>query len=264
MMEQKENTVLKVENLSIGYARKKNPLILFEKLNFKLHKGSLVGLIGANGIGKSTLLRTLAAMQKPLNGSIILSGKELSKYPTLELAQQLSIVLTEPPASKHLRVDEFIALGRQPYTNWLGTLSEKDKDEVLNAMRITETESYKNKKCIELSDGQLQRVAIARAIAQDTPIIFMDEPTTHLDLHHRVTLLKLLQKLTRDANKTILFSTHEIDLAIQTCDQLIVLNDSGLTLGTPTELKENGVFQNLFPENGIQFDPKNDRFILGD
>lgn len=258
------NIVLKAEHLQVGYIHKKESLVVSGPLDFSLASGKLIGLIGANGVGKSTLLRTLAGMQVALNGKVLITEKEITQINPLALAQKLSIVLTEPPASKNVTAFEFVALGRQPYTNWIGSLSNNDLHEIKHALKITETADLQHKKCYELSDGQLQRVAIARALAQDTPLILMDEPTTHLDLYHRISVLKLLQKLTREANKTILFSTHEIDLAIQSCDQLLVLTNEGFEFGTPSELDTKRTFHSLFPQDGIRFDSKNNRFIISD
>jgi len=167
--------------------------------------------VGANGIGKSTLLRTLTNVQKPLSGEIYINSKSVLDYEPVELAQQLSLVLTEQIASKNLSVFELVALGRQPYTNWMGNLSQEDITITNKALAQTNIEALKTKKCFELSDGQLQKVMIARALAQDTDLIILDEPTTHLDMYHKAYILKLLKKLAKDTGKTILYSSHEID-----------------------------------------------------
>lgn len=254
--------LLKVENLSIGYSGRKHTSIIAEEINFSILEGELVGLVGANGIGKSTLLRTLTGMQEPLKGSVFLNGKSLNEYSSFQLATQLSLVLTEPPASKNLSVLELISLGRQPYTNWIGALSEKDKLAVQNAMIITETTTLSHRKCFELSDGQLQRVAIARALAQDTPVIILDEPTTHLDIYHRAYILKLLKNLAKETKKTILFSTHEIDLAIQLADKMLLMDKHASYFNSPCKLIEAGNFDALFPKETIDFDPKTGRFLI--
>ena len=194
MASEKQHIVLEVKDLTVGYFHKKKPLAVVSGINFQLKEGQLIGLVGTNGIGKSTLLRTLTGMQSKLAGTIILKGQKLSAYPTLQLATQISVVLTEAFASKNMTVLEMVSLGRQPYTNWIGQLSEADKNAIAEALAITETKSLSEKKCYELSDGQLQRVAIARALAQDTPLIILDEPTTHLDLYHRAYILKMLKK----------------------------------------------------------------------
>ncbi|MAN59022.1 MAG: ABC transporter ATP-binding protein [Flavobacteriaceae bacterium] len=257
-----EHSVLTAKDLSIGYPKKSENTLVASQISFSLPQGSLTGLVGANGIGKSTLLRTLTGMQSPLSGSVQLGESDITSFTPFQLANQLSVVLTEPPASKNLSVIELISLGRQPYTNWLGTLSTTDKKAVLDAMEATETRALAHRKCFELSDGQLQRVAIARALAQDTPIIILDEPTTHLDLYHRAYVLKLLKKLASEKKKTILFSTHEIDLAIQLTDTLLVMAPGGTFFGEPCQLIEQGLFDGLFPKETIHFDKKTVRFSI--
>ncbi len=180
----------------------------------------------------------------------------------MQLANELSIVLTEAPASSNLSVLELISLGRQPYTNWVGKLSETDREIIQKALKATETESLVNQKCYELSDGQLQRVMIARALAQDTPLILLDEPTTHLDLYHRAYILKLLKKLAKESGKTILFSTHEIDLAIQLSDKMLVMTSEKTFYDSPEELINQGYFETLFPKETIHFDTEMKRFVL--
>ena len=254
------NTILKTNNLSIGYQTKKAKTIIASSINIELHSGELIGLIGANGIGKSTLLRTLTNVQSSLSGTILVDNKPLEQYGNLELAKVLSLVLTESVVSKNLSVFELVALGRQPYTNWVGSLIESDIDIVNKALAETNLNAIKHKKCYELSDGQLQKVMIARALAQDTHLIILDEPTTHLDMYHKAYILKLLQKLAKDTNKTILFSSHEIDLAIQLCDKLIVMTESTVVLDTPNKLMESGTFETLFPKEFIVFDKVSQSF----
>lgn len=262
MDEKGKHIILSVDNLSIGYRNKKGDSIISENINFSLLEGELVGLVGANGIGKSTLLRTLTGMQKPLKGAVFINNKPLNSYSTFQLATLLSVVLTEPPATKNLSVLELISLGRQPYTNWVGSLSDIDRKAVKSALEATETSSLAQRKCYELSDGQMQRVYIARALAQDTPIIILDEPTTHLDLYHRAYVLKLLKNLATETKKTILFSTHEIDLAIQLADKMIVMTGLETYFEEPCKLIESGKFDSLFPKQTIAFDANNGRFTI--
>ncbi len=262
MVSEVKNTVLKAHNLSVGYSHKGNDLVIANAINFSVNKGELVGLVGANGIGKSTLLRTLTGMQQPLKGEVTIENKNLKTYSSFQLARRLSVVLTEAPASKNLSVIEMVSLGRQPYTNWVGSLAEEDKKAVNFALEATETTSLAEKKCFELSDGQMQRVAIARALAQDTPIIILDEPTTHLDIYHRAYVLKLLKRLASETQKTILFSTHEIDLAIQLTDKLLVMATNQSYFDTPCKLIEAGRFNALFPKETIDFDNKTGRFTI--
>jgi len=216
--------------------------------------------VGANGIGKSTLLRTLSKVQPALRGHIYFGEKEINTYKAPEFAAQLSLVLTEPIASKNLTVQELVALGRQPYTNWIGKVSDEDIEKVKMAIEVTHIEELVHKRCFELSDGQLQKVLIARAIAQDTPFIMLDEPTTHLDVYHKAYILKLLKRLAFETRKTILFSTHEIDFAIQLCDKMIVMNEDGYEFGRPKELVQCRAFSSLFPGDLILFDEKSGRY----
>ncbi|WNH07868.1 ABC transporter ATP-binding protein [Thalassobellus suaedae] len=255
-----KNIVLKTVDLSIGYSSKKGKTLVSSNINIELHQGGLIGLIGGNGIGKSTLLRTLTKVQNPLEGAIFINNKDISKYASLDLAKAMSLVLTEPIASKNLSVLELVALGRQPYTNWVGNLSKKDKTAIYKALQQTNIEGLKDKKCYELSDGQLQKALIARALAQDTDLIILDEPTTHLDMYHKAYILKLLKELAQETGKTILFSSHEIDLAIQLCDTLIVMNKDEVVMNDPCSLISKGTFNTLFPNDLIAFDEKTGSF----
>lgn len=254
MNTKKPNTILKAKNLSIGYKTKKGEALISQNINFELKKGQLIGLVGANGIGKSTLLRTLIKVQPALYGTVLLNDRDLKSISSLDLAKQLSIVLTEALTSKNLSVYELIALGRHPYTNWVGSLTSKDIAIIENAFKLVNISELRNKKCYELSDGQLQKVMIARTLAQDTDIIVLDEPTTHLDMYHKAYILKLLQKLTKETGKTILFSSHEIDLAIQLCDTMIVMRKESVVYDQPCNLISKGVFESLFPNDLISFD----------
>lgn len=246
--------VLKTENISIGYKTKKSQTTVASKINIELHKGQLIGLVGANGIGKSTLLRTLTNVQSALSGNIYINHKLLSDFNSEELAKAMSLVLTEQVSSKNLSVFDLVALGRHPYTNWIGNLSKYDITKINEALMQTNIIDLKHKKCFELSDGQLQKVMIARALAQDTDLIILDEPTTHLDMYHKAYILKLLQKLAKETHKTILFSSHEIDLAIQLCDTMIVMTATEVVSDAPCNLISKGTFNALFPKDLIAFD----------
>lgn len=252
--------VLSAINLSIGYTIKKDKITIAENLNITLSKGKLISLIGANGIGKSTLLRTLTGIQKPLSGAVFLNGKDIQNFEPLELAQNLSLVLTEKLPSSNLTVFELIALGRQPYTNWIGKLSEDDLEKIKKAILLTGIQHLSDKKYYEISDGQMQKALIARALAQDTPLIILDEPTTHLDLLHKVSVFKLLKKLASETNKCILFSTHDIDLAIQLSDEMIVMTEELIVQDNPENLIEKGIFDLIFKNENLFFDKEKGKF----
>ncbi|WP_333877527.1 ABC transporter ATP-binding protein [Flavobacterium sp.] len=260
-MENKKN-ILTTSNLSIGYHSKGKSNVIAAKLNLKLSSGNLIALVGANGIGKSTLLRTLTAIQKPLSGQVILNQREIIQYEMTELAQNLSLVLTERLPPSNLTVFELVALGRQPYTNWLGKLSQEDYSKINQAIALTHIDHLLDKKHYEISDGQLQIVLIARALTQDTPLIILDEPTTHLDLLHKVSVFKLLKKLSKETGKCILFSTHDIDLAIQLSDEMIVMTAENVWQDEPCNLITKGVFTSLFNDDSITFDNEKGKFII--
>lgn len=254
--------VLYTKNLSIGYHTKKGNTVIAENLNLDLHEGKLITLIGANGIGKSTLLRTITGIQKPIQGEVFLNDKNINSFHLEELAQNLSVVLTEKLPPSNLTVYELVALGRQPYTNWIGKMAPEDIKKVINAIELTNIQEIIQKKHFEISDGQLQKVLVARALAQDTPLIILDEPTTHLDLHHKVSLFKLLKKLSATMGKCILFSTHDIDLAIQLSDEMIVMTKNNIVQEDPCKLIEMGVFNSLFEDEDIVFDAEKGKFLF--
>jgi iron complex transport system ATP-binding protein len=255
--------VLEIKNLSIGYpGKKESDIRIAENLNFSLKQGEFVAIVGANGIGKSTLLRTLAGVQRKLSGNVVIDGINMESLSPQALSGYLSIVLTEPLATRNLTVRELISLGRQPYTNWLGTMTDRDTAAVDESIRNIGLEDLVERKCYELSDGQLQKVLIARAVAQDTPIMMLDEPTTHLDLYHKVQVLKTMKSIAHEFGKTVVYTTHEIDLAIQLCDQMLIMDRSGHHFGPPCKHIENQSFQQLFPPDLISFDSKTGSFKI--
>ncbi|WP_349292999.1 ABC transporter ATP-binding protein [Zobellia alginiliquefaciens] len=231
-------------------------------MNFDLKPGELTAIVGINGIGKSTLLRTLGNAQTKLDGRLTIKSKPIEAYSPQDLSSKISLVLTEPIASKNLSVIELVALGRQPYTNWLGTLTTADKQKIKDALSSLELDDLQHKKCYELSDGQLQRVMIARALAQDTSIILLDEPTTHLDLYHKIQILKLLRSIAHTTKKTVVFTTHEIEMAIQLCDKMVLLDGKENNFGQPCELIEQKAFESLFPSDTVSFEPKTGSFRI--
>ncbi len=236
--------------------------IIASDINFSIEKGKFIALLGKNGIGKSTLLRTLSKVQKPISGSIEINQKKLYNYTNQELSTALSLVLTERLPLSQLTVFELIALGRQPYTNWIDKLSVNDLKKITWAIEQTEIHHLKDKRFYELSDGQLQRVLIARALAQDTEIIILDEPTAHLDIHHTFKIFSLLKKLVEQTGKTIIISTHEVNLAIQLADEFILLSENKIYNGTSKELINKNAFDELFPKELISFNKTLKQFII--
>jgi len=232
------------------------------KIDIAIEKGKLVAVLGKNGIGKSTLLRTVAKVQKPLNGEIFINQKNIEKFTNKELSTVLSLVLTERLPESQMTVFELVALGRQPYTNWIDSLSKTDLEKINWAIEQTEISHLRDKFFYELSDGQLQRVLIARALAQDTDIIILDEPTAHLDLHHTIKIFSLLKKLVSETSKTIILSTHEVNLAIQFANEIILFTDDKIFTGNPTQLIAKNAFDNLFPKEIVIFNRNLQQFII--
>lgn len=255
-------TILNIENLSIGYTHNQLRDVVAKNISFSLQKSQLTALVGANGVGKSTLLKNLSRIEKPFSGSISLFDKDLNSYKLPDLSRLMSVVWANNPVTANLSVYDLVALGRHPYTNWIGMLTKTDAKAIDQALTLTHTQDIIHKKCYEISDGQLQKVLIAKTLAQQTPLILLDEPTTHLDIYHKAYILKLLKKLSHETGKTILFSTHEIDLAIQLCDQIVLMKPNQTICGTPCDLIQDKAFTSMFPKDLIGFDEKTGRFVV--
>lgn len=246
----------------MGYQYKKKQNIIAKNISFSIEKGKFIALLGKNGIGKSTLLRTLSKVHPPISGDIFIHQSNLKTLTEKELSNSMSLVLTERLPESQLTVFEIIALGRQPYTNWLDILSNEDTIKINRAIELTEIAHLKNKRFYELSDGQLQRVLIARALAQDTEIIILDEPTAHLDIHHTFKVFSLLEDLVKSTKKTIIVSTHEVNLALKLADEFILLTDNNNYFGTSEELMQENAFKKLFPKELISFNEELQQFII--
>lgn len=250
--------ILETHGLSVGY-RAGHPLT--EPLSLRLHGGELVCLLGPNGAGKSTLLRTLTGLQAPLAGQVRIRGTLLAERPRGELARDLSVVLTDAAHPGMMSVAAVAALGRIPYTGWLGRLGEADRRIVTAALERVGLAELSDRPVGELSDGERQRVHLARALAQDTELIVLDEPTIHLDLPGRVTILELLRGLARDTGRAVLASTHELELALQIADVLWLLTADGhLHAGAPEDLALQGVLQSVFRHAHVVFDAERGGF----
>lgn len=249
--------VIALSDLNLGY----NKRLVLENINAELFQGELVGLLGENGKGKSTLLHTIVGLKKAYSGKIKIQGKPLSSFKAGELAKAISVVLSNKVSTNQFSVEELVGLGRIPFTSWSGALSTTDLEKVKWAMDQVEISHLAEKRMEEISDGERQRTMIAKALAQDTPIILLDEPTAHLDLNNRVALLNLLRKLAKTTGKSILFSTHELELAIQLSDRLWIIDkENGMHQGFPEDLALNGTFNAIFDSKNIQFDKNNGSF----
>jgi iron complex transport system ATP-binding protein len=244
--------------LAIGYPAKPAPHEVFPAFSACANEAQLVALVGRNGQGKSTLLRTIIGLQPPLSGAVQLLGRELRSYPLHRLATLVSYVSTDNVKVGNLKVFDLVSLGRAPYTGWFGTLSQRDKDLVMQALAQVGMEDYAWRNVSALSDGERQRAMVARALAQDTPVIVLDEPTAFLDLPNRYEVALLLKKLAQEQRRTILFSTHDLSIALKVADRLWVMCNGHLHEGTPHELLRNKVFDLLLQNTRLMVDERGD------
>ncbi|MDL2212914.1 ABC transporter ATP-binding protein [Bacteroides sp. OttesenSCG-928-E20] len=249
------NKTIEVQSLSIGYPGKKGNRVVAENINASINQGELTCLLGANGVGKSTLLRTLAAFQPKLKGTIRINGRMLEEYSHSHLSHTIAVVLTDRVNISNITVEELIGLGRSPHTGFWGALSREDKEIVHKSIARIHIENLAQRMVHTLSDGERQKVMIAKALAQETPVIFLDEPTAFLDFPSKVEIMQLLHSLSRDTRKTIFLSTHDLELALQIADKLWVMDKThGLTVGTPEDLSLSGALHTFFARKGIAFD----------
>ncbi len=273
--------MIELKDLTIGYAQKNNTKVVASGINATLHSGRLTCLIGANGIGKSTLLRTLSAFQPPLSGEIFIDNESpipLSTLTDKQLSRLIGVVLTEKPDVQNMTVFELVGLGRSPYTGFWGRLNEDDKEVVKESLRLVGIESLQDRLIQTLSDGERQKTMIAKALAQQTPVIYLDEPTAFLDYPSKVEMLTLLRHLARETGKTIFLSTHDMELALQIADELWLMTagspssdtaespsnnglcqnpkETTLIIGTPRELASNGSLSHFIDRPGLHFDPQ--------
>lgn len=264
------NTVV-LKNLSIGYTQKGNEKVVAQGLNAAINSGELTCLLGCNGIGKSTLLRTLSAFQPALGGDIMLNADQTSELSPLtsftdkQLSRIIGIVLTEKPDVRNMTVEDLVGMGRSPYTGFWGTLTANDRQVVSEAISMVGIEPLRGRMIHTLSDGERQKVMIAKALAQQTPIIYLDEPTAFLDYPSKVEMMQLLRRLAHEQQKTIFLSTHDVELALQLADclwlmecvphsDLQVRESNLLSVGTPRQLADNGALSRFVERDGIVFE----------
>jgi len=245
--------ILSLESLQIGYVTGKKETVLLPPLNASADGGELIAVIGRNGIGKSTLLRTLTGLQKPLGGEIYYDGRSISEYSRMELAQKVGYISTEIVKVSNMTVYDLVALGRFPHTNWIGKIEKKDDEAILDAIGNTSMSSFSRKFISELSDGERQKAMISRILAQDSGIMIMDEPTAFLDIAGKYEIFHLLHKLSSNNNKTIIFSTHDLQMAISQSDKIWLILDNQLIEGAPEDLMLSGAFDNLFHSSSVEF-----------
>lgn len=244
-----------INGLSIGYRSKNSIKLVAKEICSTIYSGELTCLLGANGVGKSTLLRTLSAFQSKLGGEILVLGKDIDAYSDKELSTTIGVVLTDKCEIRNMSVRELIGMGRSPYTGFWGKLSKEDKRIVEESIALVCIEDLASRMVHTLSDGERQKVMIAKALAQETPVIYLDEPTAFLDFPSKVEIMQLLHRLTRKMNKTIFMSTHDLELALQISDKIWLMDKTnGIATGTPEDLALSGHLSNFFARKGIVFD----------
>ena len=241
---------MQLQHLSIGYPHK----VIGRNLSAQLLPASLTALVGVNGAGKSTLLRTLTGVQQALGGEILLNGKPLESYSRGERARKIAVVLTQRVEANQLYAEEVVELGRLPYTGLTGSLSNADREQVNKAIALAGVEHLRGRRIGALSDGERQRVMLAKALAQETPFILMDEPTAFLDYPSRTETFMLLHKLAHEASKSILLSTHDLDLALKCSDQIWLLDKGELITGSPQDFSQTKALDRAFSTPTFQFE----------
>ena len=246
---------IRLENLTIGYTNRHSRKTVASGINASLENACMTCLIGPNGVGKSTLLRTLSAFQPPLEGKVYIHGEDLSLLREKQLARLIGVVLTARPDVQNMTVEEMVGLGRSPYTGFWGGLSKSDHDIVDDSIALAGINGLRGRMIQTLSDGERQKVMIAKALAQQTPVIFLDEPTAFLDYPSKVEMMQMLHRLSRSSDKTIFLSTHDLELALQIADTVWLMSgDNRLSIGTPRQLADKGVLSSFIEKRGIVFD----------
>jgi len=252
--------ILSLDSLKIGYLRRRRKKVLLPPLSASAKKGELIAVIGKNGIGKSTLLRTIAGLQPSLGGEILYSGKNIAEFSKNDLAQNMGYLSTETVKVSNMSVYDLVSLGRFPHTNWIGKIDNENHSAILNALEKTAMTDFSDRYVSELSDGERQRAMIARIVAQDTGVMIMDEPTAYLDIGSKYEILHLMHRLSQKSDKTIIFSTHDLHMAISQSDKIWLILDDKLIEGAPEDLLIEGTFDHLFDSSPVKFDSERGTF----
>ena len=243
--------MIRLENIQVGYG---HCVVAAFDGDLAFAKAKFISIIGTNGSGKSTLLRAMASGQHLINGNVFIENKNWNDYTAIERSKFISIVLTERSFSHFLSVRELLELSRAPYTNYLGKLAAQDQEVINAALESFDLKQLENRKAGTLSDGQLQRVLIARAIVQDTDYILMDEPTSHLDINHKADLLLQLRDYCHEHGKTIIYATHEIQLAMSLCDEVVSIHKGSIAHETVSNFVKSNKLQEIFPSKHVAFE----------
>lgn len=243
--------MIALHDFSIGYGER----TLLREVDATIGEGSLTALIGRNGTGKSTLLRAIAGLNRRYSGDILIGGRDISGMKVPEMARTLAFVTTGRMRVANLRCEDVVAIGRAPYTNWIGRMQPQDREIVRRSLASVGMEDYADRTMDKMSDGECQRIMIARALAQSTPVILLDEPTSFLDMPNRYELCSLLRRLAHDEGKCIFFSTHELDIALSLADRIALIDPPDLYCLPTPEMVRSGHIQRLFSNAAVRFDP---------
>lgn len=239
-----------LHGLTLGYGSR----VLVSNAEARFRGGCFTALVGRNGTGKSTLLRTVATLSRPLGGYVTIGGLRIDSLTRRKAAELVGFVSTDEVKVENMRVYDMVALGRTPYTNWVGSLTATDEQAVRQAISRVGMEEFAEKCISTLSDGERQRAMIARALAQDTPVILLDEPTAFLDLPNKYEIGLLLRMLAHEEGKCVVCSTHDLAVAIELCDEAAIIEHCGITCGSIATLADNGAFARLFEGSAVEFD----------
>lgn len=255
--------IINIKNLSVGYNLGKKTVEILKNISLSADENQLIALVGKNGVGKSTFLRSVAGLQDFFSGEIFISNQNLSDLTLKERAKMLSFVPSTNENLPSMKAEEIVAMGRFPHTGWLGKLSEKDKKIVEKAIENTKMHELAQKQVTQLSDGEKKRIFIAKALSQNTPIIILDEPTAFLDIPSKHLITNILNQLTKQENKLIIFSTHDLDIAIKYADKIWIINQKGkIVSGSPEDLILNDELSFIFDDENVNFDKINGSFFF--
>ena len=243
--------MIELHHFSIGYGEN----LLLREVDASIKEGKLTALIGRNGTGKSTLLRAIAGLNRCYSGDINLNGQNIADMRAGEMAKKMAFVTTGRTRIANLRCCDVVAVGRAPYTNWIGKMQDTDNAIVMRSLALVGMETFADRTMDKMSDGECQRIMIARALAQSTPVILLDEPTSFLDMPNRYELCTLLSRLAHEEKKCILFSTHELDIALTLADSIALIDTPELLCMSTGEMRRSGTIERLFQNDRISFDP---------
>lgn len=249
--------MIRLDNFTIGYGHR----VLLENVFAEFPKGQLTALIGRNGTGKSTLIRALAGLNKDYSGAVYIDNNDISSLSQSTLAKTLAIVTTQRTRISNITCEEVVALGRTPYTDWIGRLRESDHEIINKTLHAVGMEAYATKAMDKMSDGECQRIMIARALAQETPIIILDEPTSYLDMPNRYELCTLLANLAHENNMCVIFSTHELDIALTMTDRIALINTPSLYCCPTNDIINSGLIDTMFNDSNVTYDIMAHRII---